>query len=136
MNKSFFTVLLTLPCLLGLGINARAQDASRVVVTVPFEFVAGGQTLPAGAYTLSRVYTTSERNLVIRSYDNGAFLLPIEFDNTPAERAKLGFTRVGDEFFLSRVETPAGVYTMAAPRLMTKVAQVKDQGSLSSSGTH
>jgi hypothetical protein len=136
MKKSYFTVLLTLTCLLGLGINARAQDASRVVVTVPFEFVAAGQTLPAGTYTLSRVSAASERNLVIRSYDNGAFLLPIEFDNTPVERAKLGFTRVGDQFFLSRVETPAGVYTMPAPRLMTKVAQVKDQGSLSSSGTH
>jgi hypothetical protein len=136
MKKSYLTVLLTLSCLLGLGISARAQDVTRVVVTVPFEFVAGGQTLPAGTYTLSRASEASQRNLVIRSYDNGAFVLPMAFDDIPAERAKLGFTHVGNEYFLSKVETQAGVYTFQTPRPMTKVAQMKDQGALSSSGTH
>ncbi len=56
MKKSLFTVVLTMTCLLGLGISAHAQDASRVVVKVPFEFVAGGKTLPAGT-TPAGVYT-------------------------------------------------------------------------------
>ena len=135
MKKSYLTVLLTLTCLFGLGISARAQDSTRVVATVPFEFEAGGQTLPAGTYTLSRVSQASLRNLIIRSQDNGAFLLPVVFDDTAAEKASLGFTQVGDKHFLSKIETPAGVYTIAAPRPMTRVAQMQDQG-MSSSGTH
>jgi hypothetical protein len=48
MKTSYFTAVLTLTCLLGLGISARAQDTEGVRVNVPFEFVAGGATLPAG----------------------------------------------------------------------------------------
>jgi len=42
MKTSYFTVVLTLTCLLGLGIGGHAQDAGRVIVKVPFEFIAGG----------------------------------------------------------------------------------------------
>jgi hypothetical protein len=136
MKKSYSTVVLTLTCLLGLGLSARAQDTSRVVATVPFEFVAGGETLPAGTYTVSGVAPGSRPSLVIRSHDNGAFLLPIVFDRDPADQARLGFVHVGDKYFLSKIETPAGVYTIGTPRAMTKVAQLKDQGTLSSSGTN
>jgi hypothetical protein len=55
MKKSYLTAVLTLTCLLGLGISARAQDTEEVRVNVPFEFVAGGATLPAGTYTAGRV---------------------------------------------------------------------------------
>ena len=49
-------------------------------MTVPFEFVAGGATLPAGTYTVSRVSSEATQALVIRGYDNGAFVLPVVFD--------------------------------------------------------
>ncbi|HMJ21149.1 MAG TPA: hypothetical protein VK513_04550, partial [Terriglobales bacterium] len=80
MKKSLLAVVLTLTCLLGLGISARAQDLDKVVVNVPFEFVAGGQTLPAGEYNVSRVSDQAFPALAIRSYDNNAFLLPMFFD--------------------------------------------------------
>ena len=73
MKKSYLTVVLTLTCLFGLGISARAQDASRVVATVPFDFVAGGETFPAGTLVVNIVgcflagllfYLVQERNLV------------------------------------------------------------------------
>ena len=136
MKKSYLTVLLTLTCLLGLRISAGAQDTNRVVATVPFEFVAGGETLPAGTYSIGRLSPDSGPGLVIRSYDNSAFLLPIVFDGASVDQTKLAFTRVGDKYFLSKIETSAGVYTIGIPRAMTKVAQLKDQGTLSSSGTN
>jgi hypothetical protein len=106
------------------------------VAKVPFEFVAGGETLPAGTYLISRLYSGTKSGLVIRSLDNGAFLLPIVFDDVPAAQAKLGFEHVGDKYFLSTIETPAGVYTIGTPKAMTRVAQSKDQGGLSSSGSN
>ena len=50
MKTSYVIAVLTLMCLLGVGISARAQDTDGVRVKVPFEFIAGGATLPAGTY--------------------------------------------------------------------------------------
>jgi hypothetical protein len=136
MKKSYLTVVLTLTCLLGLSGGAHAQDASRIVVNVPFDFVAGGETLPAGMYSVSRDSTDAQPHLVIRSEDKSALLLPIVFDRIPTEQTKLGFEHVGDKYFLSKVETLAGVYKLGTPRAMTSLAQTKDHGSMSSSGTN
>ncbi len=136
MKKSYWTVVLTLTCLLGLRASARAQDEGNVVVNVPFEFVAGGESLPAGTYSVTRVSSEVGSALVIRSYDNSAFLLPIVFDGVPADHPKLAFEHVGDKYFLSKIETPAGVYTIGIPRTMTKLAQGKDHATMTSSGTN
>ena len=44
MKNSYLAVVLTLSCLFGLGISARAQNAGKIAVNVPFDFVAGGET--------------------------------------------------------------------------------------------
>ncbi len=135
MNKSYLIAVLTLTCLLGLGISAHAQDAEGVRVKIPFGFVAGGTTFPAGTYTVGRVAPETSQLLSIRSYDNSAMVLPIVYDAAATEHARLDFEHVGDSYFLRGVETPAGVYTIALPRAMVSLAQTKDQGSGSSSGT-
>ena len=84
MKKSYLTAVLMFMCLLGVGVSARAQDADAVVVSVPFEFVAGGATLPAGEYRVSRVNPGLNRELAISGYNKGgAFVLPLAFDNAP-----------------------------------------------------
>jgi len=134
MKKSYSIILLTLTCLLGLGTSARAQDARAVAVNVPFEFVAGGKTLPAGKYTVSR-NSEAQTALVIRSSNDGALILPIVFDGVAVDHAELSFEHLGDKYFLSEVGTPAGTYTMPIPRAMTKVAQMKDNSTMSPSGS-
>jgi hypothetical protein len=133
--RTSYCAVLTLTCLLGLGISARAQDAGEVVATVPFEFVvAGSKIMPAGTYSVGRVSPQSNQGLVIRSDDNSAFLLPMAVDGASADQAKLSFEHVGDKYFLSKVETPAGVYTIQTPRAINRLAQSKDRGAASSSG--
>jgi hypothetical protein len=136
MKTSYLTAVLTLICLPGLGISARAQDTEGVRVNVPFEFVAGGATLPAGTYTVGRRSLGGLSGIAISSYRNGAFVLPIAVDGTPAEQPKLSFEYVGDKHFLREVDTPGGIYTFALPRAMVALAQAKDQGTVSSSGTN
>jgi hypothetical protein len=136
MKKTYLAAVLTLTCMLGLGLSARAQDVDKVVVKVPFDFVAGGQTLPAGTYNVTRASDQAFPALVIRSFDNSAFVLPMFFDGVSTDHAELHFEHVGDKYFLSKVETPAGVYAIGTPRPMTQVAQMKDQGTMSSSGTN
>ena len=134
MKKSYLTVVLTLTCLLGLGMSASAQDTSNIVANVPFEFVAGGKTLPAGTYSVGSVFPESDLTLIIRSLDKGGVLLPIVFDGASGGQAKLSFEHIGDTYFLSKVQTPAGVYTIGTRRAITKLAQMKDHGTVASSG--
>jgi hypothetical protein len=133
MNKSYLTIALTLTCLCGLGVTARAQDADGVVVKVPFEFVAGAKTLPAGTYRISRIHTDATSGLLIYSRENSSIVLPTAV-GASAERATLSFERVGNMHFLSEVDTPEGVYSMSIPRQRTMVAVVKDHSAGPSSG--
>jgi hypothetical protein len=136
MNKSYFSVVLTLICVLGLGISAKAKDAGEVVANVPFDFVAGGKIMPAGKYNISRVSPESHPGLIISSYDGSALVLPISFNGDPAKEAKLSFEHVADKYVLSKVETPVGTYTFTMPQAMTQLGKTKDSGTASSSGTN
>jgi hypothetical protein len=138
MKKYYFGTVLTLACVLGIGVSARAQDSDAVVVTVPFQFVAGGATLPAGEYKVSRLSPGVNRQLAIRSYGNGsAFLLPLSFDGVTSEQPTLSFEHVGDKYFLSSIKTLGGVYTLALPRKQIALAQTNahDTMQISGSGT-
>jgi hypothetical protein len=132
MNKSYLTAALTLTCLLGLGIKAHAQDTEGAIATIPFEFVAGGQILPAGTYTVSRTAHDAHSGVTIRSYDNVVFMLPVVVDGAFTQQPRLSFGHVGGEYFLSKVETPGGTYTFAKPRTLPMLAQKKDHSTMPS----
>jgi hypothetical protein len=136
MKKYYVSTLLTLICCIGLGVGARAEEKPELIVTVPYEFVAGGNTLPAGKYTVSSV--NEGRELIISSYEtrSGVFVAPIEFDGQLVGNSKVVFDQVGDLHFLSKIETLGGVYTLALPHSVNIVAGAKQQQGMSASGTH
>jgi len=136
MKTSYLTAVLTLTCLLGLGISARAQDTEGVRVKVPFEFIAGGKTLPAGTYTVGRLSVDAYSSIEISGRGNGVFVLPVMVDGTASEQLKLSFEQIGGKHFLSEADTPGGIYTFALPRAMVALTQVKDQGTASSGGAN
>jgi hypothetical protein len=139
MKKSYLTALLMLTCLLGVGVSAHAQDADAVVVSVPFEFVAGGTTLPAGEYRVSRVNPGVNRELAISGYNKGnAFVLPLAFDNGSAKQPTFSFEHVGGKYFLTTIETLNGIYTLPPTREMVMLAQMNtpSPSTSSASGSH
>ena len=139
MKKQYVAVLFTLICVLWLELGARAQEfEDTVVVRVPYDFVVGGQVLPAGTYKVSRVdpYTGSP-SLQISSYEKRAsvYTIPTVFDDVRTEHAKLNFEHVGDKYFLKAIETPIGTYVVTVPPSAIKLAQKEQQGA-SSSGSN
>jgi len=139
MKRSYFAALLTLACVLGIGTNAHAQDVDKVVVTVPFEFVAGGATLPAGEYKVSRVSPGLNRELVISGYREGsAMLLPLTFEegSNPDGQPILSFEHIGGRYFLSAIRTPGGVYSIATPKQITVLAQTNNQSAMPPTGNN
>jgi hypothetical protein len=117
MKKSYLAAVLMLTFILGVGISAHAQGADTVVVNVPFEFVAGSATLPAGDYRVSRLNPGVNQELFISGYNTGGtFLLPLAFENSSASEPALSFDHVGGKYFLSKIKTLDHVYTMPASR--------------------
>jgi hypothetical protein len=137
MKKQYVTVLFTLICILGLGLGARAQEEDTVLAKVPYDFVVGGQVLPAGTYRVSRIDTTgSSRALEISSYETraSAFVIPTVFDDVKTGQAQLSFEHVGNKYFLSAIETPIGTYAITIPPSAIELAKMEQQGTSSSGG--
>jgi hypothetical protein len=126
--KSNMLMAIALLAFAGLAVPARSQQA-KVVATVPFEFVVGGTTLPAGTYTVSRASQVDASPLLVANRDHGAFLLPTDFDGTKVGDTGLSFDQIGGEHVLSQIKTLDGTYTIDNRReaqRLTKVARSND----------
>jgi len=136
LKKPQSAVLFTLICVFGLGIAARAQDEGTVVATVPYDFVAGGAKLPAGTYTVKRVNTFGAPELLVRSSETGAggYLIPTAFNHIPAQNAQISLLSVGGKYFLNKIQTSKGVYTIALPSSAAKLATIEQHEGTSASG--
>jgi hypothetical protein len=84
------------------AIAASGQIAHEARVTVPFSFVAGGASSPAGDYT---VLVDKERNLVTLLTNNSkpVMFLTISAWSAPDGRSYLRFHQYGERWFLERV---------------------------------
>jgi len=116
-----------------LAVGARAQTLDSVVVTVPFDFIVGNTTLPAGTYTVDRLLYNVPQSLALRStVGNFAAIASGEVSGSaaaaPNTTPKLVFNRYGDQYFLHEILTNAGVHQLSMSRSETKVAaMVKSQ---------
>jgi len=131
--KKYTRILVALMFLLGLGVAANAQTQSVIVAHMPFEFVAGKTTLPAGAYIVKRISEQPFDVLMITSYDKGTsvFVNPIEMENASAYNPNLSFRMVGEQHYLSRIQTADYVYNFHLSRSVTLAAAVKPHDTVS-----
>src|SRR4029453_415652 len=118
MKKLCLRIAVALVSFAGLGITAKAQVVDQIVVTIPFEFVVAGKTLPAGTYRVNRVSDDRWAGLILSSFENraSAKFLPKKGKSPPAEKAHVSFETAGDEHFLSRIETADNVFTIPVSR--------------------
>jgi len=118
MKMKFASVLLTLICLLGLSATAKADIRGQIRVTLPFEFVVDGETLPAGTYTLSTFSDDKFDGLILSDRDHrvSVFVHPIEIEGASADKPQVSFRRVGGQLFLTRIQTAYDVYNIPVPR--------------------
>jgi hypothetical protein len=135
MKKQYSTILFTLACMFGFALSAHAQLKDTIVASVPYDFVAGNQVLPAGTYTVSRLSVGGgPEQLEITSYDTGAsaLLIPTFFDDTQTGHPQLSFENAGEKHFLSSIETTIGTYSIKVPREAIRVAQMAHHGPVAS----
>jgi hypothetical protein len=84
-------------------------NSSRIQVDIPFDFIVGQTTLPAGEYTVERI-NAIQSALQIRNTENNASAVMVtyygESSKTSQARSKLVFNRYGNTYFLSQVWEP------------------------------
>jgi hypothetical protein len=135
VKKAFLRILLVVAGFACLTIPARAQAPDRVLVKVPFPFVAAGQTFPAGEYKIIRLRDDEPRILLLINNENGANLVTLlpESQEPAYGKAQLDFATVGDEHFLSRIQTADHAYTLSVPQTEPLLARTPSKGGAASS---
>jgi hypothetical protein len=101
-----FTILSLL--LLMSAVAVRAQSQRTKVTNIPFSFIVGDKTLPAGEYTIEPNRRDYDKVWLVQSGDGHASAL---FSTIPTrsfetqENSKLVFRKYGDQYFLSQIWT-------------------------------
>ena len=93
-----------------------SQSRGRLVVQIPFDFVAGQERLPAGLYIISRISRDSGKALLIRSADGRASVTVLTNSaEADGQDPQVSFKRYGDRYFLALVSTPGSEEARAVP---------------------
>jgi hypothetical protein len=85
---------------------AQLRESDKLVAQVPFAFVAGNKTIPAGE-CIVRLAAPGGNTLLIRNWDaKMGLLMPASQDATkkPASTYALVFHKIGNSYFLSAVK--------------------------------
>jgi hypothetical protein len=137
VRKKYASVLVAIICFLGLGVASKAEIRDEIVVTLPFEFVVSGKTLPAGTYTVSRFEDDKFGGLILSSYVNrtSVFVHPVEIETASADKPQVSFERIGEQNFLSRIQTANDVYNIPVSRSVIAAATAGSHYNRSASGS-
>src|SRR5579864_8143066 len=95
MKTKFLSAILIIASVAGVHSAAHAQGLARLQMT--HDFTVGSATLPAGSYTVLRIFPETFNGLLIRN-DNGkssAFVVPETFESRNGRESKLLFRRNG-----------------------------------------
>ena len=131
--KKYARILAAATFLLGVGVAAKAETRAVVVVTLPFEFVVSGKTLPAGTYTASLLSDARFGGLMLTSRANGTsvLVLPNKVESVYAYKPTVSFRQVGAQHFLSAIQTEDEVYNIPVSRSVILEASTKPHDTVS-----
>ena len=119
-NLTLLSLMLMLTAL-----SVCAQSERSEVTNIPFSFVVGQKTLPAGEYTFTPNRKDSQNVWLVQGRDGRTKALfttmPVRASETQ-EEGKLIFHKYGAQYFLSQIWTPGGNYgrELLLPRLERK----------------
>lgn len=107
MIRHFSKMFLTLCLLVGMGASfawAQTDNDTTVEANVPYAFMVGNTTLPAGKY-LIRTPDSSEPSVLEIRAANGHTAVAFETEDTnqTPNKGELVFNKIGDNYFLSQV---------------------------------
>ena len=121
--KKGFALLFTIAVVCCTLATANAEDLK---VTVPFDFVVNGKTLPAATYTVRESLPYDNRSLVFLGEGVSAVALANDMDSG-TRGTKIVFRRIGEQYFLSDVVSSNGKLHFAASSKETQLSRATNQ---------
>jgi hypothetical protein len=130
MKRQYLRILIALISVAGFGVAARGQTVDRITVKIPSEFVVSGKVLPAGNYIVSRANETNGGTiLILSSLENRAsmFVMPAQFESGAADRVFVHFEQIGEQLFLTAIQTGDHLFTftVSSKEIMNAQAAAK-----------
>jgi hypothetical protein len=121
-----------------LALTQVAQAQQVMVADIPFSFVAGNATLPAGEYRVGKLDLASHIVVLRQRQDPGnAAMIPTNAAqaSTAPTKSKLVFHRYGERYFLSEVWTEGNIrgrqlMKSAAEKETAKLAKLETKGQV------
>jgi hypothetical protein len=137
MRMQCFRILIALIGVASFGTAVKAQVLDQIEVNIPYEFVVAGKTHPAGTYRVKRVNVTDPGFLILSSLETRgtAVFHAIGVENRHGDKNKVSFLHVGDQHFLSKIETPKHLFTFSVSRSEILEAAAKSQSGSSALGS-
>jgi hypothetical protein len=132
------TFVMTSLSLLSLMAAAQVVEAQEpLVVNIPFEFVAGKATLPAGEYRVEKLEKGSVVVLIrgARSGASATVMTMAAQANEPQSDSKLVFNRYGNRYFLSQYWSAGSsrgrqLLKSMREKEISRIARIETQGQV------
>jgi hypothetical protein len=133
MKKYFVGVLAAVFGMAAFAVAGQATTSDQLVVNIPYEFVVGGKTLPAGTYRVSRLSDSNVGELALINVDQHASVLlsASEWEDVHADKPELQFQQIAGQHFLSTIKTAEHVFAIPVSKSAVMEAMKSHQGSTS-----
>lgn len=110
MSSGMLKTLTMLALVVGLGLaaavaSANGQSTAVLNADIPFDFIVGNKTLPAGQYMVNSV-TSDRHGLSIRSREGKSSAVVLTHDAADKSKkriARMVFHRYGQQYFLAEI---------------------------------
>ena len=135
MKRNAYIMIAMIVLVGSLAVTANAQIGSRtqLIANVPFDFSVGGQTLPAGEYTVRQMTPDSGSAIVqLRSRDGHSRAL-VQMNSVIGkvnDCALLIFHRYGNRYFFAQAWTPGYSEGLQAQKTRAERAAQREIASL------
>jgi hypothetical protein len=109
MKKHVWFTLIVMAIVGSAALHVKAQTTMGVRANVPFEFVVGDKTFPAGKITAHGVSASQAGSISIRNLGSGeqTYRIGQKLTATDASNeAKLVFHKYGDRYYLAQIWVP------------------------------
>ena len=133
MKSYFVGVLAVVFGMAAFAVASKAGTSDQLVVNVPYEFVVGGKTLPAGTYRVSRLSDSNVGELALVNVEKHASVLlsASEWEDAHGNQPELRFQQIAGQRFLSTIQTDEHVFAIPVSKSAVMEAMKSHQGSTS-----
>lgn len=113
-------------CMVLLGTAAFAAAQSNLRVEVPFAFQVGNRVLPAGTYSVTRIFDGDPSLLALTGVHTKARVNVYGSPTHDRPGASLSFLRYGETYFLTAISSPSGKLSVATSGKQRQMASVQN----------